>query len=452
MGRKTHEQFMEDFNKKNEHAKDIEILGTYVTSKTKIKCRCKVCGKEWEVTPNSLLGQKSGCPICGAKRIAEKQTKTHKQFIQEFKQNNKHYNNIELLGTYQGTKTKILCKCKIDGHIWETTPNVLLRGHGCPICSYKKISMSLVKTHKQFMQKLQEVNLDIQILGTYVNTRTKIKCKCKIDGCEWEARPNDLLRGHGCPECMKITHDKFIQRFNKLNPYANDIEVLGTYKGALNKIKCRCKIDGCEWEALSSNLLRGTGCPKCAEKRIAQKQTKTHEQFITELQEINPDILVLETYKGVFNPIKVKCKIDGYIWEARPSNLLNGVGCPKCKITKGEKRVAQYLDNLNIEYIYNKKYFKDLVGTGGGLLRPDFIIPTLKIWIEYDGEQHFEPVDFTSKGEQWAKKLFKQVQQNDQIKNQYAKDNNWTLIRIPYWDIDNIEQILDAVLKQEQAI
>ena len=33
-----------------------------------------------------------------------------------------------------------------------------------------------------------------------------------------------------------------------------------------------------------------------------------------------------------------------------------------------------------------------------------------------------------------------------------AKDNNWTLIRIPYWDIDNIEQILDAVLKQEQAI
>ena len=86
-------------------------------------------------------------------------------------------------------------------------------------------------------------------------------------------------------------------------------------------------------------------------------------------------------------------------------------------------------------------------------MRPDFIIPGLKIWIEYDGEQHFEPVDFTSKmSEEQIQEQFKKVQQNDQIKNQYAKDNNWTLIRIPYWDIDNIEQILDSYLKQEEEL
>ena len=180
---------------------------------------------------------------------------------------------------------------------------------------------------------------------------------------------------------------------------------------------------------------------------------KTHEQFIQELYEVNPDIEVLENYQGSMIKIECKCKLDGYIWEATPNSLLLGHGCPKCDITKGEKRVAQYLDNLDINYIYNKGYFNDLVGTGGGLLKPDFIIPTLKIWIEYDGIQHFEPIDFTGKmSEEQIQEQFKIVQQNDQIKNQYAKDNNWTLIRIPYWDIDNIEQILDSYLKQEQAI
>ena len=175
---------------------------------------------------------------------------------------------------------------------------------------------------------------------------------------------------------------------------------------------------------------------------------KTHEQFIQELYEVNPDIEVLENYQGAKIKIKCRCKIDGYEWEPLPNNLLNEQGCPKCNITKGEKRVAQYLDNLDIPYIYNKKYFKDLVGTGGGLMSPDFIIPTLKIWIEYDGIQHFEPTDFTSKmSEEEVQEQFKQIQQNDKIKNQYAKDNNWTLIRIPYWDYDNIEKILDSYLK-----
>lgn len=306
---------------------------------------------------------------------------TQKEFEEKFNKQNTHAHDIEILGTYINSATKILCKCTIDGYEWEAIPRNLLRGRGCPKCA------GLAKpTDEEFIDKLHEVNPNIQVLGTYKNSRTKIKCKCKIDGHEWEAKPDDLLKGHGCPQCMKITHEKFIQRFNKLNPYANDIEVLGTYIGSQTKIKC-------------------------------------------------------------------KCKKDEYEWEATPSNLLRGTGCPKCNTSKGEKRIAQYLDNLGIKYIYDKPYFEDLVGTGGRLLRPDFIIPSLKIWIEFDGRQHFEPVDFTSKwNEQQLQEQFKIVQQNDQIKNQYAKDNNWTLIRIPFTEYDNIEQILAEYIEQEQVI
>lgn len=251
----------------------------------------------------------------------------------------------------------------------------------------------------------------------------------------------------------KLTHEEFMEKFNTKNTHAKDIEILGTYKGALNKIKCRCKVCGYKWETTPNDLQKGHGCAKCGDKRMSQKLTRTHEEFMERLHQVNPNIEILGTYITSTTKIKVRCKIDGYEWEVKPTKLLNESGCPKCKITKGEKRIAQYLDDLGIAYIYNMGYFKDLVGVNGRLLRPDFIIPSMKIWIEYDGIQHFEPVNFKgAMNEQQIQELFEYTQQNDQIKNQYAKDNNWTLIRIPYWDIDNIEQILDAVIKQEEAI
>lgn len=514
MARKlTHEEFMEKFNKQNKHAQDIEILGTYVNYSTKIKCRCKVCGYEWEVTPNSLLGMRTGCPKCAGnikltheefinrmkkinsdieilgtyvnssteikckckidgyeweatpgnllsghgclkcarKKHAEQHRKTHEQFLHELKQINP---DIEVLETYTGGHLKIKCRCTIDGHIWESTPASLLSGTGCPICGRKIATQKQTKTHEQFIEELHQINPDIEILGTYVNDRTKIKCKCKVCGHEWESTPNRLLKGHGCPICgrktvgekLAKTHEQFIQALYKIN---ENIEILGTYANARTKIKCKCKICGYEWEVVPSSLLRGIGCPKCA-----GNLQKTHEEFIKELAQINNNIEVLGTYETANTKILCRCKLDGYEWEVRPIELLKGTGCPKCKITKGEKRVAQYLDNLNIEYIYNMGYFNHLVGINGGVLRPDFIIPSLKIWIEYDGIQHFEPVDFTGKmSEEQVQAQFKIIQQNDQIKNQYAKQYNWTLVRIAYWDYDNIEQILDNYIKeQERAI
>ena len=47
---------------------------------------------------------------------------------------------------------------------------------------------------------------------------------------------------------------------------------------------------------------------------------------------------------------------------------------------------------------------------------------------------------FTTKAEH--KEFYKKLIKHDKIKDDYAKKNNWNLIRIPYWDFDNIEEIL----------
>ena len=373
---------------------------------------------------------------------------TQKEFEEKFNKQNKHAHNIALLEDYKSYNTKIKCKCKIDGYEWKATPNNLLGGSGCPKC------VGLAKlTHEEFINRLQQVNSNIEILEPYVNSQTKIKCKCKIDEYEWETIPNVLLNGHGCPKCarrVKPTTEEFKEKLYQINP---DIEVLGTYINTETKIKCKCAVCKHEWTPIPDSLLHGRGCPKCARKRVAQNQTSTQKEFIVKLQQISPDIEVLGNYVTSHIKIKVKCKKCRHEWEVKPNSLLSGSGCPKCNTSKGEKRVAQYLDNLGINYIYDKPYFKDLVSVNGRPLRPDFIIPSLKIWIEFDGEHHFKPVDFSSKkSDKQVQEQFKIVQQNDQIKNQYAKDNNWTLIRISFTEYDNIEQILAEYIEQEKQV
>ena len=69
------------------------------------------------------------------------------------------------------------------------------------------------------------------------------------------------------------------------------------------------------------------------------------------------------------------------------------------------------------------------------------------IWIEFDGRQHFEPVNFkNNKDVDGANENFKKIVDNDNIKNKYAIDNGWIMIRISYMDYDYIEEILDEYL------
>lgn len=57
------------------------------------------------------------------------------------------------------------------------------------------------------------------------------------------------------------------------------------------------------------------------------------------------------------------------------------------------------------------------------------------------------PVDFANKGHEWATNLFQNNLRKDNIKNNYCKNNQIKLIRIPYFDYDNITNILASKLK-----
>ena len=71
----------------------------------------------------------------------------------------------------------------------------------------------------------------------------------------------------------------------------------------------------------------------------------------------------------------------------------------------------------------------------------DFYLPEYNMCIEYDGRQHFEPVNFGG-GLQETKDNFQLTNRHDKIKTQYCIDNNIKLLRIPYTELKNITTIL----------
>ena len=212
--------------------------------------------------------------------------KTHEQFMKDFYKKNIYAESIEVLGEYQGCKIPLLCKCKIDGYEWSPTPDSLLRGCGCPKCYDNRRSKNQRKTHEQFMKDFYEKNpnsQNIEILGEYINSNTPILCRCKIDGHEWSPKPKKLLQKRGCPQCANNTmktHEQFLQELYKINP---NIEPLEEYKGANIQIKCRCKIDNCEWTPTPSDLLNNSqGCPQCALLRVSGKNNYRYNPNLTD--------------------------------------------------------------------------------------------------------------------------------------------------------------------------
>lgn len=57
---------------------------------------------------------------------------------------------------------------------------------------------------------------------------------------------------------------------------------------------------------------------------------KTHEQFLLELHDVNPDVDILSKYVNVKTYLKCRCKRCGYLYDSTPYNLLRGCRCKLC--------------------------------------------------------------------------------------------------------------------------
>ena len=113
-------------------------------------------------------------------------------------------------------------------------------------------------------------------------------------------------------------------------------------------------------------------------------------------------------------------------WPAKICDRTNGNGCPFLSEPHGEEWVRKYLSDNNTIF-ERQKTFNGLYGVGNRKLSYDFVIPDSNILIEYNGIQHYKPIEHFG-----GEKQLKVQKEHDRRKRKYAKENGYTLIEISY--------------------
>jgi very-short-patch-repair endonuclease len=112
------------------------------------------------------------------------------------------------------------------------------------------------------------------------------------------------------------------------------------------------------------------------------------------------------------------------------------------KVSKGEKKIIDHLLKREISFEQEKTFDDCKTRNNRKHLRFDFFLPTFKVLIEFDGEHHYGPVNKHAR----AKYVHERTVINDQIKNNYVTTTGYGLLRIPYWEYDKIEEIIDEMI------
>lgn len=302
-------------------------------------------------------------------------------------------------------------------------------------------------TENDYIEKCKSIGLEYignhkeQKLGTVIDF---ICLKHRNKGVQSKDWSHLKTYVYGCSYCSgrgKTNEDIIPLIKNK------DVELISQYQGNEKPIKCKCNECGNEWVTLPKVLItNGSGCPRCGKEKAAKSEAKTKEQFIKDLKDVNPFIEVIGEYINTHTKIECKCKIDGTVWFAYPANLLNcSAGCPCCNMSVGERKLLEVLTKLNINFIpqHTIKDCKFILN-----LKFDAFDINNNIAFEYNGEQHYHPIDFAGRGKEWAEQEFEKTIKRDNAKIEYCKNNNIPIIIIPYWERNNMENYILEKLKE----
>jgi hypothetical protein len=147
----------------------------------------------------------------------------------------------------------------------------------------------------------------------------------------------------------------------------------------------------------------------------------------------------LEPYKGARVKTLYKCNSSKeHTWYTRYTDIKELYLCPKCCQSKGERLIELILSKHNINYISQKKFI-GLVDKGP--LSFDFYIPSINTCIEFDGPQHQVACNYFG-----GEETLLGTKKRDNIKNEYCRNNNIVLIRIPYTQYNYLQEIIEQLL------
>jgi len=250
----------------------------------------------------------------------------------------------------------------------------------------------------------------------------KCKCDCgKIKTIRRASLVNGDTQSCGCLRAEDLTD----QRFGRLT-------VIKRVSNRGNKVCWLCQCDCGNQTIVDANSLKSGNTKSCG---CLRKELARDINFkdLTGQKFGHLTVLGLNAKLYTNKHILWDCQCDcGTIIQVDSSRLISGhtQSCGCMRISHGEAKIKQILDEHNINYLFNTGYFKDLKSNNNRVLRYDFIIldenhMPIRL-VEFDGQQHFESIDFFERND------INSNLERDQIKNNYALKHHIPLVRIPY--------------------
>lgn len=276
--------------------------------------------------------------------------------------------------------------------------------------------------------KLRAIEIDWEL--TKEKKRTYWRCQCECGNIK-SIRMDGLTSGRtkSCGECNNNYTNKKFGYLTAL--YKTHTDKFGHQ---LWMFQCDC---GNQKEINIDNVKRGlTKSCGCLHSKICSDAGENligqtfYNLTVKSLYSISPRKYLCE------------CKCGGIII-VEASNLKSGhtKSCG-CLISYGESIINSYLKKQEVNFI--KEYSVSINGFKKKA-RFDFAVllnNKVKCLIEFHGKQHYEETNYGDLNER---------QEKDELKRRWAKDNSIPLYEIPYWELDNIESILEGIIKDTSS-
>lgn len=291
---------------------------------------------------------------------------------------------------------------------------------------------------------LEELSPRVKYYNGYRTEYRKVRALCPC-GRTFEKELSDIKRGSLCQNCG-------LEKARSARTKYPEGSIFGEYNTILvhrgkkvgKTVECVFECGRCHktFEMTLTDFLKSNYqvCPNCVSELSKPGRCKYNPGDIIE----NPNHLRFYFEKEL--PVNAGQMRRGIFYEINNDNLQIGsrfaaivynvvCGSADGSNSRANNRFLRCLKEL--PYIYKTEVsFPDLLSDKGYPLRYDFGIynnDNQLILVELDGQQHFYPIDYFGGDEQYQKQL-----RNDELKNIYAKDNGYTLIRIPYTKFSSI--------------
>lgn len=364
---------------------------------------------------------------------------------------------LSKISNYVDQKTKILVRSEELNEEWYVSPATIKRGEIIPPSirkrnaaeRTKKIMDRKNKGVDYCINKIKEIHGEKYYLyneESYKNLETDTEFFCNSCQKIFITKAKFLIKGHGCPRCaLKNNHlkgsPKTTEDFKKdvLRLTGEDYIVLGEYIDQYTKIKMKHKC-GYEYFITPKKFISGTRCRKCFEIKV----NKTKEKFLDFLNKYEPDYELISDFKGAKKEIILRNNRTNEEFITTYQRFLAGVRSPK-DATFGERIIRDFLksSNLSFKHNYKEQRLKDK--------RPlefDFKINNLNVFIEFNGIQHYDPLECFGGQEDFERRVL-----HDNMKIEFCKNNNYPFLVLTYKDKEeDIKQKLKEFLLENNLI